>query len=117
MTPPQIDHGALILMFNIALGIVATLGGFVIRDLSGAIRDLRNADQTLSEKIGHLSTEHATRQDLRELRAELSGHFTALNTKLESMGAAQSALAIELSQKLNRNECDSKRMHQGTWKG
>lgn len=38
-------------IFNLAIGLMATFGGWVIRSVHGAVKDLQLGDQALAEKV------------------------------------------------------------------
>lgn len=74
----------IILAFNVVLSVAAFFGGMVIRDLSTAVKELREADERLVERMG----QYAKMDDLREFRAEQRDSMTRLFDKLDQMTAS-----------------------------
>jgi len=74
-----------IIVFNVLLSLVAFLGGFMIRSMSGAIADLRKANENLTNKMQeyvHKDEFKDFRQEQREMFRELIGKVDRINESL-----------------------------------
>ena len=90
MHPEFVDlPTALILAFQVLLGLVAFFGGWVlkdmktqIRDVNSAISELREDDKKLVERLG----DYTHRDDFREFREEQRESFNRLFQKMDKIG-------------------------------
>lgn len=73
--------------FNALMGVGLVVFGWMLRGLGEAIRDLRNEDKGLAEKVSTLSTRVATeyvhKGDLRELSAGLFIRLDRIEEKID----------------------------------
>lgn len=46
-------------IFNIALVLAGTFGGWVLKSVSASVRDLQNADKELADKVSHIAVQVA----------------------------------------------------------
>ena len=82
-------------MFNIALGLIAFLGGWVVRNLQESLKSLRASDHELAEKVQKIEVLVAGTYVKREDQDKLT---TALFAKLDR-------IEEKVDQKVNRDEC------------
>ena len=72
--------------FNALMGVGLVVFGWMLRGIGEAIRDLRNEDKGLAEKVSNLSTHMATeyvhKDDLRELSAGLFLRLDRIEEKI-----------------------------------
>jgi len=67
--------------FDVAVGIIGVLGGWVLNTVWGAVKDLQEADKDLAEKVGQIEVLVAGRYVTRdEFNTTLSQVFIKLDT-------------------------------------
>ena len=67
--------------FDVAVGVIGVLGGWVLNTVWGAVKDLQAADKELAEKVGEIEVLVAGRYITREeFNLTLSQVFTKLDT-------------------------------------
>jgi len=67
--------------FDVAVGVVGVLGGWVLNTVWGAVKDLQEADKELAEKVGEIEVLVAGRYITRdEFNTTLSQVFVKLDT-------------------------------------
>jgi hypothetical protein len=81
-------------IINALLGLVAFFGVIVGRNLTDAIKELRETDKDLANKF----EKYVRRDDLDDIKRQLSGIFERLDDIKDSMGT-----------KVTREECASNR--------
>lgn len=69
------DKNDLLLFVNILLGLVAFFGAKVGSDLTGAIKELRQQDKDLAEKLNL----YVRRDDLTDIKAQIAAMFKKLD--------------------------------------
>lgn len=74
-------------IFNWAIGVVGSLGGFIVKAMWDAIKDLRKENTRLSETISALSDkigrEYVRRDDYRDDINEMKGMLMRIFDKLD----------------------------------
>lgn len=74
--------------FNIAIGLVAFLGGWILNSLKGSIDALHKADEQLTTKVQSIEIlvagTYVKRDDLQELSKAIFARFDKLDEKLDS---------------------------------
>ena len=53
-------------LFDVAIGVIGVLGGWVLSTVWGAVKDLQEADKELAEKVGAIEVLVAGRYITRE---------------------------------------------------
>ena len=67
--------------FDVAVGMIGVLGGWVLNTVWGAVKDLQEADKELAEKVGQIEVLVAGRYVTREeFNTTLSQVFIKLDT-------------------------------------
>ncbi|NDB69904.1 MAG: hypothetical protein EB015_18270 [Methylocystaceae bacterium] len=67
--------------FDVAVGVIGVLGGWVLNTVWGAVKDLQEADKDLAEKVGQIEVLVAGRYITREeFNTVLNQVFTKLDT-------------------------------------
>ena len=67
--------------FDVAVGVIGVLGGWVLNTVWGAVKDLQEADKELAEKVGQIEVLVAGRYVTREeFNTTLSQVFIKLDT-------------------------------------
>ena len=67
--------------FDVAVGMIGVLGGWVLNTVWGAVKDLQEADKDLAEKVGQIEVLVAGRYVTREeFNTTLSQVFVKLDT-------------------------------------
>ena len=67
--------------FDVAVGVIGVLGGWVLNTVWGAVKDLQAADKELAEKVGEIEVLVAGRYVTRdEFNTTLSQVFIKLDT-------------------------------------
>jgi len=67
--------------FDVAVGVVGVLGGWVLNTVWGAVKDLQEADKELAEKVGEIEVLVAGRYVTRdEFNLTLGQVFSKLDT-------------------------------------
>ena len=67
--------------FDVAVGVIGVLGGWVLNTVWGAVKDLQNADKELAEKVSEIEVLVAGRYVTRdEFNTTLSQVFVKLDT-------------------------------------
>jgi hypothetical protein len=67
--------------FDVAVGVIGVLGGWVLNTVWGAVKDLQAADKELAEKVGEIEVLVAGRYITRdEFNTTLSQVFVKLDT-------------------------------------
>ena len=67
--------------FDVAVGIIGVLGGWVLNTVWGAVKDLQSADKELAEKVSEIEVLVAGRYVTRdEFNTTLSQVFVKLDT-------------------------------------
>jgi hypothetical protein len=67
--------------FDVAVGIIGVLGGWVLNTVWGAVKDLQEADKDLAEKVGQIEVLVAGRYVTRdEFNNTLGQVFAKLDT-------------------------------------
>ena len=73
--------------FNIAVGLVAFFGGWVLNSLKDSINSLRRSDNELADKVQHIELlvagEYVKRDDIKELSAALFHKLDKIESKLD----------------------------------
>lgn len=82
------------LVVTVLLALVAFFGGMVVRGLSEAIKELREADKELAREL----SDRVRSDDFRELRQEMRNSFAGIFSRLDDLRA-------ELGSKVSRDEC------------
>ena len=75
MTPPDAQS-----FFNIVIGVAGTLGGWWLKVVWDALKDLQEADKALVEKVGSIEVLVAGRYTTRE---EFDRNLNAVFVKLD----------------------------------
>lgn len=74
--------------FNIAIGLVTFLGGWILNSLKGSIDALHKANEQLTTKVQSIEVlvagTYVKRDDLQELSKEIFARFDKLDEKLDS---------------------------------
>ena len=66
--------------FDVAVGVIGVLGGWVLNTVWGAVKDLQEADKELAEKVGQIEVLVAGRYVTRdEFNTVLNQMFTKLD--------------------------------------
>ena len=67
--------------FDVAVGVIGVLGGWVLNTVWGAVKDLQEADKDLAEKVGQIEVLVAGRYVTRdEFNSTLGQVFSKLDT-------------------------------------
>jgi hypothetical protein len=67
--------------FDVAVGVIGVLGGWVLNTVWGAVKDLQSADKELAEKVSEIEVLVAGRYVTRdEFNTTLSQVFVKLDT-------------------------------------
>lgn len=90
------DKNDLLLLVNVLLGVVAFFGAMVGRNLTEAIKELKEADRLLTSRFDN----YVRRDDLHDIKQQIGAMFKKLDDIKDS-----------LSTKVNRDECDQHRAH------
>lgn len=73
--------------FNIALSLVAFLGGWVLNSLRDSIKSLQKTDAELADKVQHIEVlvagTYVKRDDLKELSVALFNKLDKIELKLD----------------------------------
>lgn len=73
--------------FNLAVGLVAFLGGRVLNSLRDSIRALQKSDAELADKVQHIEVlvagSYVKRDDLKELSTALFNKLDKIELKLD----------------------------------
>lgn len=73
--------------FNIALSLVAFLGGWVLNSLRDSIRALQKSDGEIADKVQHIEVlvagSYVKRDDLKELSTALFNKLDKIELKLD----------------------------------
>lgn len=85
------DKSDLLLIVNILLGLVAFFGAKVGSDLTNAIKELRQQDKELANKL----EQYVRRDDLTDLKAQIGAMFRKLDDIKDALG-----------NKVSRDECE-----------
>jgi uncharacterized protein Yka (UPF0111/DUF47 family) len=85
------DKQDLLLVVNVLLGLVAFFGAKVGNDLTQAIKELREADKEMANKLEN----YVRRDDLRDIKDQISAMFRKLDDIKDSLGS-----------KIARDECE-----------
>jgi predicted PurR-regulated permease PerM len=85
------DKNDLLLIVNILLGLVAFFGAMVGRNLTEAIKELKLADQMLTNRFDS----YVRRDDLSDIKQQISAMFKKLDDIKDALGA-----------KVTRDECE-----------
>ena len=89
----KMDTQLFIWCINGALALAAFFGGMVLKDLSGAVKELRDADERMSERLSN----YVLKDEFREFRQEQKENFERIFDKLED-------LRMQVSAKADRRE-------------
>ena len=92
------DKNDLILVVNVLLGLVAFFGAMVERNLTEAIKELKEADRGLQKEF----EKYVRRDDLSDIKQQISAMFKKLDDIKDSLG-----------NKVTREECE---FHRGKGK-
>lgn len=92
------DTPYIILAFNVVLSVAAFFGGMVIRDLSTAVKELREADERLVDRMG----QYAKMDDFREFRAEQRDSMTRIFDKLDQVSGSMSTKLDQVHTKIDK---------------
>lgn len=92
------DKNDLLLVVNILLGLVAFFGAMVGRNLTEAIKELKLADQVLTNRFDN----YVRRDDLADIKQQIAAMFRKLDDIKDALGA-----------KVTREECE---FHRGKGK-
>ena len=75
------------LAFNVVLGLVAFLGGWVLNNLKASIDNLQKADSDLTKKVQSIEVlvagQYVKRDDLDKLTAALFAKLDKIESKLD----------------------------------
>lgn len=89
-----------LLAINAVIGIASFFGGMVIRDLSAAVKELRDADTAMLNRLANYSTKDEVREirqeqrdTLREMRDEQRENFNLVFSKLDAVTQALASKA------------------------
>jgi hypothetical protein len=85
------DKQDLLLVVNVLLGLVAFFGAKVGNDLTQAIKELRKADETLTNKFEN----YVRRDDFADIKQQISAMFRKLDDIKDG-----------LANKVSREECE-----------
>ena len=70
--------------FDVAVGVIGVLGGWVLNTVWSAVKDLQTADKELAEKVGQIEVLVAGRYVTREeFNTTLSQVFIKLDTIID----------------------------------
>ena len=73
--------------FNMVVGLVAFLGGWVLNSLRDSIIALQKSDAELADKVQHIEVlvagSYVKRDDLKELSTALFNKFDTIELKLD----------------------------------
>lgn len=74
--------------FNVALGLVALLGGWVLNSIKESVNALHKADELLTNKVQDIEVlvagTYVKRDDLQEMSKAIFARFDKLDEKLDS---------------------------------
>ena len=74
-------------LFNIAIGLIAFFGGWVLNSLKDSISSLRHSDSALADKVQGIELlvagQYIRRDELKELTAALFHKLDTIETKLD----------------------------------
>ena len=85
------DKNDFLLIVNILLGLVAFFGAMVGRNLTEAIKELKEADRGLQKEF----EKYVRRDDLSDIKQQIGAMFRKLDEIKDSLGA-----------KVTRDECE-----------
>lgn len=88
------DKSDLLMLVNVLLGAVAFFGTLVGRNLTEAIKDLREADEKIAAKLEH----YVRKDDLHDIKQQINAIFRKLDEIKDG-----------LSTKIDRGECEMQR--------
>lgn len=92
------DKNDLLLIVNILLGLVAFFGAMVGRNLTEAIKELKEADRGLQKEF----EKYVRRDDLSDIKQQIAAMFRKLDDIKDALGS-----------KVTREECE---FHRGKGK-
>ena len=73
--------------YNIAIGLVGALGGWVLNNLKSSIDELRKADSALADKVQHIEVlvagTYVKRDDMEKLGSALFTKLDKIEAKLD----------------------------------
>ena len=82
------DKMDLQIAFNIAVALVGSLGGWVLKSISARMDSLQKADELLTDKVQRIEVlvagEYVKHSDLKELSAALFAKLDKISDKIES---------------------------------
>jgi hypothetical protein len=74
-------------IINIAIGLIGTLGGWVLNNLKASIDELRKADSLLADKVQHIEVlvagTYVKRDDMDKLGSALFAKLDKIEAKLD----------------------------------
>lgn len=74
--------------FNIVVGLVAFLGGYVLNSIRDSVKALHAADRALTDKVQSIEVlvagTYVKREDLHDLSKAIFARFDKLDEKLDS---------------------------------
>lgn len=85
------DKNDLLLVVNVLLGLVAFFGAMVGRNLTEAIKELKEADRGLQKEF----EKYVRRDDLRDIKDQINAMFKKLDDIKDALGS-----------KVTREECE-----------
>lgn len=88
------DKSDLLLIVNILLGLVAFFGAMVGRNLTEAIKELKEADRGLQKEF----EKYVRRDDLADIKQQIAAMFKKLDDIKDALG-----------NKVSRDECEFQR--------
>lgn len=73
--------------FNLAVGLVAFLGGYVLKSINDTLRDLQSADTTLAEKVQDIQVlvagQYVTHADLEKMINAVFNKLDKIEDKID----------------------------------
>lgn len=87
----MMDKNDLLLVVNVLLGLVAFFGAMVGRNLTEAIKELKEADRGLQKEF----EKYVRRDDLRDIKDQINAMFKKLDDIKDALGS-----------KVTREECE-----------
>ena len=74
-------------LFNVGIGLIATLGGWFMRVIWQSVKDLQLANKELTEKLADMEVlvagEYAKRAEVQQIGASISAQLNRIEDKLD----------------------------------
>jgi CHASE3 domain sensor protein len=74
--------------FNLAIGLVAFLGGYILRSISESLKSLQTADAALTQKVQDMEVlvagQYVKHSDLEKLTSALFSKLDKISDKLDT---------------------------------